>query len=470
VSAIPGDEAASGDVLLTALPFVSFVNATGSWGTITIPIVEASFIGGYSPATLSNFYLASDAEVCSDIVPVTEELTVTLSDLAPAGGQKVDLSSGAHQYVSLPPYVVVPVNKNYVTFNATIAPNYVGTVPLAASANGVSADVYLEVDTNADCQQGHGNNGPILYNPNPECIACTPIAINDYNDALELVDRVYTLISNGVQTSVATLYAAAGVQAMTARAISDGGFIAGTVEIEDVTHPYRANFKHLPGQLDLLGTIVPSAVNNAGTVVGEAYDSATGTYFAAWDAGAGTQWVPLPRIFGTASSVATMISERAEVVGTYTTAAGVTNGFRWLYGTTATELPVVGTTSGIPVAANASGEIAANGVSALGLPVAALIDVNNNVTLLGEPRGYTNFTARSMNKHGWIVGDAQSTGGATSFERAFVWIPGTGFEPLSGWSTQMPLVQDCSHITDDGTVVVYGTNAAGTTNYFTLKL
>ena len=469
-SAIPGDENSSGDVLLTAMPFVSFVNATGTWGTVTIPVVEASFIGGYTPVSLSSFFVATDAEICSDTVPVPVEMTVTLNSVAPAGGQKVDLQTGAHQDVALPSYVIVPPNKNYVTFYATIAPNYVGNVPLTASANGAFADVYLEVDTNADCQPSHGNNPPLIYNPNPECVACQAIAIDDYGDSVSLVNRVDTLIQNGVEATVVSLYAGVGAQAMTARAMSDGGFITGTVEINNVVSPYRANFRHMPGQLTLLGTITPFAVSNSGTVVGEWYDAAIGVDLAAWDAGNGTQLIAFPRAFGEASSVATIISERMEILGTYTTTAGVTNGFRWTYGQAVTELPIVGSTSGIPVAANASGQIAANGVNAAGSPVAALIDASNNVTLLGEPRGYTNFTAKSMNKHGWIVGDAQSTGGTLSVDRAFVWIPGTGFEPLSGWSTQMPVVTDCSHITDDGTVVVYGTNAAGVTNYFTLKL
>ena len=475
VTELPSDQAATGDVLLQAVPGAGFstVTATGSWGSVQIPIIEASFVAGYPPSALQSFSIAGNPQICSGAAPVNVLLNVTLDNPAPAGGQVITLQTSAHKDVALPIGVAVPANQTYTVFNATIAPNYVGEVVLTASADGAFGSIDLNVQASSVCQQGHGGNAPMAFNPDQECPACNPLEINDWGDEVETGDRVSYVVQNGAAQPVASLYPGLGIQTMTVAGLSDGGFITGTVEVSTVggteaVHAYRSNVMHQPGTLQYLGPIVPYAISDAGTVVGKELDGSI--YYAAWDAGNGTQMIAFPRTFGEASSVAMLITERGDVLGTYMTTAGVTNGFRWMYGQAVTELPLVGVTSGIPVAGNASGQIAANGTTSAGTPVAALIDASNNVTLLGEPRGYANFTATSMNKNGWIVGNAQLASANLPVERAFVWSAGTGFVALSGWSAQMPTVETCSQITDDGTVVVYGTNSSGTLGYYTLKL
>jgi hypothetical protein len=467
-SAVPGLQTAIGNVLIESVPGISFINATGDWGTKTIFIEGASFYGGFLPATLKSFVQSDWDPVCSDTVPVQVPLAVNLNNPAPPTGQWVFLTSAYHLGLSVPAIVVISPGKTSKVFNATVAPNFHGTVHLTAAAGGGQGTLDVEVGLHHDCDPASGGNGPpVAYNPDPGCIQCTIFqGINDWNEKLGLVGREAVLIRGSLVTSLISQFTALGVTSMSARSLSSSGYTTGLVTIGGRTQAYRANLDLEPGKLELLGAMTPISVGMFGTVVGYRTIATTGQTKAVVNVGSGIIDLVLPTSFDAYSSVALSITDKGEVLGTYvTTPGGPLHGFRYLNGR-GVALP---TTASSPVAINASGQIAANGTDVSGRAVATIVSATNAVTVLGVPAGYVSFQVKSMNKFGWAVGVATAAAG-TLVQRAFAWIPGVGFRALSGLTRALPAVDDALFITDRNTVVVHGLTPAGVGNLYVLPL
>jgi hypothetical protein len=467
-STVPGLQTAIGNVLIDTVPGLNFVNATGDWGTKTIFIEDASFYGGFLPATLKTFVQSDWDPVCSDVTPVQVPLAVNLNNPAPPTGQWVFLNSAYHLGLAVPAIVVISPGKTSKVFNATVAPNFHGTVHLTAAAGGGMGTLDVEVGIHQDCEPASGGNSvPVAYNPDPGCIQCTIFqAINDWNERIGQVGRVAVLIRGSVVTSLASTFASLGVTSISARSLSSSGYTTGLVTIAGRAQAYRANLDLEPGKLELFGAMTPISVGTFGTVVGYRTIATTGQTKAVVNFGAGIIDLVLPTSFDAYSSVALSITDKGEILGTYTTGpGGPLHGFRFLDGR-ALALP---TTASSPVAINGGGQIAANGTDVGGRAVATIVSPTNAVTVLGVPAGYVSFQVKSMNKFGWAVGVATAAAG-TLVQRAFAWIPGVGFRALSGLSRALPVVDDAMFITDRNTVVVHGLTAAGAGNLYLLPL
>lgn len=463
----PSDLRAYGNIALDSDPAQpNYMLASGNWGNQVITIDQVSLFGGLLPATLTNFALVGSPETCSDSAPVKVPFLVALDNPAPPGGQIVTLRSANHIGVSLPSQVVVPGGYNSTTFDATVAPSFVGNVELEAKGNGAFELLDLEVDPAHDCQSGSGSGVPVAYNPDSECTTCQYGGINDWGEKIELVDRVVEIIRGSTVQTLASLLPSLAPTMITANAYSDGGYVAGELTASGVTQGYRTNIDHIAGKADLLGTFSPATVNRYGTMVGSMPDPATERSHAAISNGHHSALLPVSNL-DAYQSTALFLSDNGEVVGTYIMKLGdVTRGFRMAAKGAATALPEVGTIPGVPVAANAAGQIALDGKDSTGASVAAVVDANNRVTLLGSPSGYTAFHITGMNAAGWIVGTAQSG----RITRAFLWQPRSGFRALSGYSRALPTVDNALAITDTFTAVVHATTTGGVTSLYTLPL
>lgn len=468
-SAVPGLQSAIGNVVIDVMPGASLINATGDWGTKAILIQNASFYGGFLPASLKSFVLSKADPICSDTAPVEVALAVNLNNPAPPTGQWVFLTSAYHQGLAVPPIVVIQPGKTSKVFNATVAPNFVGIVHTTAMAGGGIGTRDIEVDTHHACDPPSGGGPPVAYNPDPGCINCTVFqAINDWGEKIGLVGREYVAIRGSVVTTLLSQFASLGVTAISARALASSGYTTGLVTIGGRAQAYRASLDLEPGKLDLLGSMTPISVGTFGTVVGSRAFGTAGQTQAVYNFGRGITDLALPSSFDAYSSVALAINNTGDVMGSYTTGpSGPSHGFRISSGRVSA-LPTEGAS---PVAFNDTGQIAANGSDAAGRPVAAIVSATNAVTVLGIPAGFTSFQVRSLNNFGWAVGIATAVNAAgPPVQRGFLWIPGTGFRALSGYSRALPVVTDALQITNLNTVVVHGTNTAGAANLYVLPL
>jgi hypothetical protein len=291
-------------------------------------------------------------------------------------------------------------------------------------------------------------------------------SINDWTERLGIVGRDYVFIKGATVTPLASMFAAQRPTAISALAMSNSGYITGVATINGVAQAYRANVDREPGTMELLGAITPRGVGAFGTVVGSRLYGTSQTR-AAVSFGRGIFDIPLPSTFDIYASTALAINETGDIVGTYTmSSGGALHGFRYSAAGIATQLPA---TAAIPVAISATGMVAANGADSRGMPTAGLVSPAGAVTLLGNPRGYTNFQITSMNSHGIVVGIA-STIGTVPVQRAFAWTPAAGFIALSGHRRELPVVDYAYAITDANGIAVRATDTAGVINLFILPL
>lgn len=469
-SSVPGDQNAIGNVEIDVVPMGSSILATGDWGTKTLFVDQASFYGGYLPATLSSYTTADNSENCSSSTSDTPlPLIAQINSPAPPSGQWVFLTSAYHQGLSLPPIVVIPPNKKIVQFNATVAKDFVGIVHTTATSGGGVATLDVQVDPEQSCQDGGTTitGPPIAFNPDPSCIQCTLfVGFTDFGEKIGIVNGAYVVLAGSLVTPLSTMFAGHHPTAITARSIANSGFITGLITIGGRTTAYRANIDHDPGTLEQLGAITPSSIGLYGTVVGSRALGTSGRTRAALSYGTGVIDVPLPA--DVYSSTALAISDAGDIIGTYTVSAtGAPHGYRSTSNGHVVQLPA---SAAVPVAINANGQIAANGLDTSGHATAAIVSASNALTLLGNPAGFTGFQIKSMNKFGTVVGVASSVGSGAPISRAFVWSRTRGFRALSGHRPELPLVDDALFITNANTMVVHGTTASGVTNLFVLPL
>jgi hypothetical protein len=464
----PGEINAIGNVSLVAMPNVSNMVATGDWGTKTLLITDARFYGGYLPASLAGYGLSDDAEICSGKKSKPVQMYVTLNNPAGPKGQVVFMTTGYHQGVSVPPLVVVPPGKKTKLFHATIAAGFTGLVHTTAAGGGGVGATDVQVDPASDCEEGSGGkNPPFAYNPDPDCIQCTVYhGVNDWGERLGLVGKTHMFIDGGKTTTLESMFDHYKPTAITGLAISNSGYIAGIATIKGATTAYRSNAHFARGTLETMGAITPIAISNDGTIIGTHPVTQTQGH-AAINYGAGVMELPLPSSFDVYSSTAIAANDVGEVVGAYTMSlGGGVHGFRWSWAG-ASALP---STVSVPVAINNAGQIAGNGLDSFGSKTAVIVNADNTVTRLGNPKGYTAFQITAMNNSTVVVGVANVLNTTSVVQRAFVWSPSYGFRALSGYRAELPVVDEALEITDVNTIVVHGVNTAGAGNLYILPL
>jgi hypothetical protein len=464
-----GHGACQGDVYLQIVNGGSII-ASGSWGNAPIQIIAGAGIGGVTQPALASFYVGTTDEICaSGPNAVTQvPLVITLAGPAPTGGTRVDLQAPAHAGLTdIPSSLIIPAGHTYAWWWANLTPDFSGIVDVTASAGGAFSTIDIDVGSTADCN-------PPASKPQYEawvppwlvgCVACSQfIGTNDEGDPLVSVDGVLELVHDNTLTVLEKTFSQA--TAIGVDSISDGGIIAGRMTVGGVTQVYRADMFHGSHQPELIGQMVPMAINATGLLVGYRDDPTTGKHIPTYNTGSGVRDLVLASSLGIAEARALHVSYDGQIVGTYTDNSGIIRGYRWVDGTTYT-LPVVGNAPAIPVAINALDEIAVN--SNAEESVAAVISQTGVVTKLGVPAGYGSFVVTSLNRYGYAVGTATSAPGGVAIETAgFLWKPGTGFVPLSGYVKGLS-VDSALHITDSNTVVVHGT-AGGTSDLYLVTL
>jgi hypothetical protein len=442
-----------GNVRLRVLPG-SYLNTYGTWGMQTLAITSTSFIGGVTQPALDAFVHTGDHLLCSDTVATTQTFALWLTDVAQRGGAAVDLVAPLGGRFDLPTTAIVPTGRRSMTVTAKIAPNFVGSVRLTAAAGGEQRSLDLVVRPRSDCDAGP-NTRPSLQSwisaAIAGCASCTDyVDINHDNEKLATINGRLVVIRGTQKIDVREAFPTA--TAVTAGAINNDGTLTGRITIGGITQAYRANMNHGAPTPLLLGAMTPEAINNYDVVVGSRPQN--GVQQAVFSNGRGIVPLALQSGYGIVASRALDIADSGQIVGTYTDAAGLVRGFRWFRNVTRT-LPVVGVKPAIPVAVNRAGQIAVNGANSLGQPVAAIVSPTGAVTSLGVPTGFAMFEVKSINRFGAVAGIAK-TSGLTVVQRAFVWRPGRGFAPLTGYVTNLTAT-DALRITDANQVVVRGT-------------
>ncbi|MEO6774418.1 MAG: hypothetical protein ABI467_15610 [Kofleriaceae bacterium] len=454
VSYIPGQTTATckgqdcqGDVLLDVDTLHTTIHVTGDFGSDDVAIDHARLVGGMPTPHLQSFYNFG-GPVCSTTTgAVTAPLTVKLRSQSPSSGTTVFLSSVYPSGVAVPFLQVVPPGKDSIVVDATIAPGFFGIVPLFAASGGSLGTTMLEVDPPHACDPPPKKKVWVDYNPDWGCIACTTfIAHDDGDDAITLVDRQQMIVAGGVKM-LKPSQLVPGASSVTASALSNNGIVAGHATIDGKARSFLVNISQGVGVPQLFSNVTIAAVNQSGAFVGTHLDGDRTTAFYSQ----GTTATSI-KFDDAISSAATGISDSGEVVGTYTTSAHVTRGFRFR-GDRVLDLPVVSSTMPTIPVAQSDGTILATVTSSKGATTTLVISDANTATRLLAPSGYTNFVGRSINRAGRIVGTAMST---TGLARAFVWNPTTGFIPLTGYIRGMSAT-DALSITDTDQVVVQGT-------------
>lgn len=454
VSYIPGETTATckgqdclGDVLLDVDTIHTAIHVTGDFGNEDIAIDHAQLVGGMPTPHLQSFSYTG-GPVCSTASgTVTAEVSVKLAGPSPSAGTPVFVTSVAPSGVAVPFLQLVPPGKDSMVVDATIAPGFSGIVPLFAASGGAVGTTSIEVDPPHACDPPPKKKLWVDYNPDWGCIACTTFVAHDNdNDAITLVNRQPMVVAGGT-TMIKPAQLVPSATAVTVNAMSGNGIVAGSATIGGTAMSYLVNISHGIGAPQLFKGVTIAAVNQSGAFVGTQLDA--GRMSAFYNQGGAATSI---RFTDASSSAATGISDSGEVVGTYTTSAHVTRGFRYR-GDRVIDLPTIfANVPTLPIA-QSNGTILATATPAGGSPTTLVISEANTAMRVLAPSGYTSFVGRSINRAGRVVGTALST---TGLSRAFVWNPTTGFIPLTDYIRGMTAT-DALSITDTDQVVVQGT-------------
>ncbi|HEY1547512.1 MAG TPA: hypothetical protein VGG28_06825 [Kofleriaceae bacterium] len=462
-----GHGACQGDVYLQLVRGGSII-ASGSWGNATIQIVAGAGVGGVTQPALASFHVATTDQLCASGPNAVSQvpLVITLAGPAPTGGTRVDLQVPSHAGLTdIPSSLTIPAGHTYAWWWADLTPGFSGIVDVTASAGGAFSTLDVDVGSSADCNPPASKPQYLAWVPPwlVGCVACSLFGTtNNEGDPVVTVNGALELIHDSTITVLSSktfLHATAvGVDS-----ISDTGIIAGRMTVNGVTQVFRADMLQGSHEPELLGQMVPEAINATGLIVGYRDDPTTGKHIPTYNSGSGVRDLALASPVGVVEARALRVSYDGQIVGTYTDNSGVIRGFRWVDGTTYT-LPAIGNAPALPVAINDVDEMAVNSSTE-----AALISKTGVVTKLGVPDGYESFVVTSLNRYGYAVGTATPKPGAFVLPNAgFLWKPGTGFVPLSNYVKGLS-VDDALHITDNNTVIVHGT-AAGTTDLYIVTL
>jgi hypothetical protein len=382
-------------------------------------------------------------------------MKIVLGTAAPAGGARVDLTSTVSS-LRVPGTLWLPAGSDTAAFEVAIPPAFVGTAALRAAAGGQSGTATLDVRPASACVPPPRRYAIERIGP---CAGCTAFgALNSEGDRIISSNGAVAFWHAGTSMPLVKQF---GASAVGADSINDAGQIAGRLTINGVTQAYRADMIDGARHPLLLGAMTPKAITQGGTVVGFRDDPNTGKHIAVINRGSGVADIPLASGYGIKASRALFMTQDATIVGTYTGTDDVLRGFRYRNGVTTT-LPTIGGSWAIPVGVNASGAVAVNAGS-----IAAVVAKTGAVTQYGSPSGYSSFVVKDINRWGYVVGTAH----INSVDRAFVYIPGTGFRALSGYVSTLSYADDALAINDDNQIAVHGVLAnAVTPDYFLLSL
>ena len=455
-----------GNARLT-LSGASYILAYGTWGTRTISIPQLDLIGGLPQPGLDAFVDNGERLVCSDTVETTQPLAVWLEDPAPIGGAVVELEHPFLGGARVQQSIIVREGRRSANVPVRVAPNFVGTVRVAAAASGIARNIDLSIRPRSECEAQPASRPSItkwVADVTAGCASCTDFV--DLNNESEKLARINGRLKFVVGRSVIDLVQAfPSAASVGADAVNNDGTITGRITMNGIVQAYRANLNHGTPAPFFLGAMTPKGLNNYDVVVG--YRTVSGATQAAYNSGSGDVPFSLQSPYGIASSRALAIADSGHVIGTYVDAAGVTRGFRWRAGVTST-LPAYGSRPAIPVAVNKKGQIAVNGANTAGQPLGAIVSPTGAITGLGLPSGYSTYEVKSINRYGAVAGVATTTVLGIVVQRAFVWRPGIGFTPLSNYVANLTAT-DALRITDANQVVVRGTYN-GVTDLYLLTL
>jgi hypothetical protein len=413
---------------------------TGSFGVNAVTLDKVHGVGGVPRAQLGGFKAPPPLPFCSDTVETRARMKVVLASPAPAGGSRVDLTS-SNTSLRFPHSLVVPQGRDTTSVDIGVPAGFTGTFAMRAAAGGVTRTATLAVNAASACVPPPRR---YVLEPNASCAACSTFgSLNNAGDRIIAVNGVVQFVHAGRYTDLARLWGASDVGAS---AINDAGLIVGRFTRNRVTQAYRADMVDGSHEPLLLGAMTPMAIAQGGAVVGFRVDAVTGMSVAVINRGSGVVDIPLTSGYGVRASRALFMMPDATIVGTYTGNDNVQRGFRYRAGTMTT-LPAIGGSWSIPTGITANGSIAVNAGT-----IAAVIAKTGAITQYGSPRGYSQFVVKDINRWGYAVGTATSTG----ITRAFVYIPGSGFTALSGYVSNLAYADNALAINDDNQIAIHG--------------
>lgn len=127
------------------------LTATGTFGTMAIAVEQLELVGGIRQPAFTGFRDPSRTTICSDRVRTSRTLEVGLASNALGTGAAVELHSANRAGVAVPSAVVVRPGRRTGTVTVQIAPNFVGTVRLTASAGAVVRSLALTINPRSVC-------------------------------------------------------------------------------------------------------------------------------------------------------------------------------------------------------------------------------------------------------------------------------------------------------------------------------
>jgi hypothetical protein len=444
----------------------------GSFGTKTLSLDKARGVGGVPRAKLTAVtpppvHLSSkgvpELPFCSSTAETHALMKIDLGSPAPAGGSRVDLTS-PNSGLFFPHSLVVPQGRDTASVDVGVPAGFTGTLSVTAAAGGQASTATLAVNSASTCAPP-----PRRYalDAIASCAGCSTVgALNNEGDHIVAVNGVVEFAHAGKYTPLAKLW---GATAVGAGSINDAGQIAGRVTINGVTQAYRADMLHGAHQPLMLGAMTPMAITQGGAVVGFRVDPATGNHVPVINRGTGIVDISLSSPYGVKAARALFMTQDGTIVGTYTGNDNIIRGYRFRGGATTT-LPAIAGSPSIPTGVAGDGSIAVNAGT-----IAALVAPSGAVTQYGAPRGYTHFVVKDINKWGYAVGTATCSACTTAVDRAFVYIPGSGFTGLSSYVSNLAYADDALSINDDNQIAIHGElNTVGSTlppaDYYLLSL
>ena len=424
---------------------------TGSFGAKTVTLDNVRGVGGVPRASLGAVKAppvhlragTADLPFCSGAVETHAQMKVVLASLAPAGGSHVDLASAATGFRFARSFVV-PQGRDTTSVDVGVPAGFTGAFALTAAAGGSIRSATVDVRAASACvpPPRHYTLEPIA-----SCAACSTFgSLNNEGDRIIAVNGVVQFAHAGTYTHLAQLW---GASAAGASAINDAGMIAGRFTRNGVTQAYRADMLDGTHEPLLLGGMTPMAITHGGAVVGFRVNT-SGNNVAVINRGFGVVDLPLTSSYGVKAARAMFMMQDATIVGTYTGNDNVVRGYRYRAGATTT-LPAISGTWTIPSGVTADGSIAVNAGT-----IAAVIAKSGAITQYGVPRGYSHFIAKDINKWGYAVGTATCSTCTVAVNRAFVYIPGSGFIALSGYVSNLAYADDALAINDDNQIAIHG--------------
>ncbi|HVV84881.1 MAG TPA: hypothetical protein VHE35_17575 [Kofleriaceae bacterium] len=150
---LPGTERAEVGNVYLAIDDRSVIVATGSWGSLEIPVTKLAVKGGILQPPLDRFDDRSETLICSGREATLHTFAVSLAGGARGHGALVQFHNEPGAGVLLPAGIVVAAGSSTTTITARIAPDFVGRARLTAAAGGVERAIDLEIHAARDCER-----------------------------------------------------------------------------------------------------------------------------------------------------------------------------------------------------------------------------------------------------------------------------------------------------------------------------